>query len=471
MIKNQFEYNLTQEKLKDFKEALDELLKQKQDFDDLEFELYFNAYKSQIEELETEIKQYEALLNNKEKYLKIESIEDLPNALVKARIMKGYSEEQLAKELGIDRETYLRAERNDFENFDSTTLLRLIDILGIKLTEEVEALIQLQYEDLESKLTNAGFDLSFFKKKLSYSDFNEYSVIGTASFVERLLKIFQVSIKDILGNMQLGFNLTALNTRFKLPANANKKNIGFYTAYANYIGQIALKATSHLKSKSIPDNPKVFYFEVINRYGELTFENVLRYSWDLGVCVLPLNDKGAFHGAFWRVNGRNLIILKQRIKYESRWLFDLLHELWHAIQEPDLKERTVIDYEDAEQVMQYNEEERIANKFAGNIILSGQAEKLVQLCVEKSHGKVEFLKSAVQAVAKEKNVPLGGLANYMAYKLSVQGINWWGTAANLQTGDTNPLEISREIFLENANLEVLSENERYLLLSALYGEE
>ena len=70
------------------------------------------------------------------------------------------------------------------------------------------------------------------------------------------------------------------------------------------------------------------------KQSRLTLRAVLSFAWDLGVRVLPLRDPGTFHGACWRYGGRNVIVLKQTATYEARWLFDLIHELYHAGSEP-----------------------------------------------------------------------------------------------------------------------------------------
>lgn len=50
------------------------------------------------------------------------------------------------------------------------------------------------------------------------------------------------------------------------------------------------------------------------------------------------------------------------------------------------------------------------------------------------------LKHAVENVAAAHNIDIGSLANLVAYEMSVQGKNWWGTAQNLQTHDDPYLE-------------------------------
>jgi Zn-dependent peptidase ImmA (M78 family) len=233
---------------------------------------------------------------------------------------------------------------------------------------------------------------------------------------------------------------------------------------------LLLDATSDLPRKQIPTNPDEVREAILSTYGSLTFKNALHYVWSLGVPVLPLNDSGAFHGAFWRVGGRNVIVLKQQTKSAARWLSDLLHELWHAAQEPELDERTVIEESETAQERRESQEEKTATRFAGHIVLGGRAEELVKLCEEEAGKSIERLKRVVPLVAARENVSVASLANYMAFRLSLQGENWWGAATNLQAEDTDytdPWQTARDFLLERANFGRLNEVDRNLLLQAL----
>jgi len=66
-------------------------------------------------------------------------------------------------------------------------------------------------------------------------------------------------------------------------------------------------------------------------------------------------------------------------------------------------------------------------------MLDGRAEELAEQCVTAAKNRVELLKNAVPSVAQSGGVQVDALANYMAFRLSLQGINWWGAANNLQT--------------------------------------
>jgi hypothetical protein len=83
-------------------------------------------------------------------------------------------------------------------------------------------------------------------------------------------------------------------------------------------------------------------------------------------------------------------------------------------------------------------------------------------------GSVERLKKVVPDVAKREGVGVGALANYMAFRLSWQNINWWGAAANLQIKDADPWATARDIFVERFPFVFESEIDRQLLDRALH---
>jgi hypothetical protein len=84
---------------------------------------------------------------------------------------------------------------------------------------------------------------------------------------------------------------------------------------------------------------------------------------------------------------------------------------------------------------------------------------------------LQLLKSVLPDIAAREGVPTDSLANYMAFRLSLQGEDWWGTAMNLQRTDEDPWRVARDLLLERADLSRLAETDRELLAQALTDEE
>ena len=253
---------------------------------------------------------------------------------------------------------------------------------------------------------------------------------------------------------------------FKVPKRANERRLSAYTFYAHYLSLLALQVTQHLVRIPIPTDYRTVRSEIGIR-DSVTFREALQFVWKLGVPVLPLSDSGAFHGACWRTDGRNVIVLKQGNLAPARWLMDLLHETYHAGDKPEREEFAVVEEPELSPQRLEAPEERAAHWFAWNVIFAGRQEVLAEQCVKEAGGQVAWLKNAVPRVAQREGVAVDQLAVYMAYRLTLQGENWWGAATNLQDTRINPWEISRDMFLEHAELERLSEPDRSLLQRAL----
>ncbi|MEJ7639257.1 MAG: hypothetical protein WKF75_15100 [Singulisphaera sp.] len=68
-------------------------------------------------------------------------------------------------------------------------------------------------------------------------------------------------------------------------------------------------------------------------------------------------------------------------------------------------------------------------------------------------------------------MPTDALAEYLAYRLTMQGIDWWGTATNLQDRGGNPWLVARDIALEKIDFSWLNPTDRGLLTLALTDSE
>lgn len=77
------------------------------------------------------------------------------------------------------------------------------------------------------------------------------------------------------------------------------------------------------------------------------------------------------------------------------------------------------------------------------------------------------MKSAVETVAAENALSPGALANYVAFRLAGEGINWWGAATNLQATDSDPWSTTRDVLLAHLDLSKLDDVARALLIQTM----
>ncbi|WP_339734807.1 helix-turn-helix transcriptional regulator [uncultured Gimesia sp.] len=473
MIKNDRQYKITKTSVQKFVDALHEL-KQKEFVDPLLAKLEKAALESQHEELQLQIREYEELRDGKRALLPVATFADLPKALIQARIASGKSQKDLAELLGMKEQQIQRYESQDYTTASLARLIKIANALGLEIHNSLVVPVAIKTSKaLFAKLDMVELDKSFTVRRLLpksiaaqiQSSDDENVIRQAASFIGRA---FGWADDAILGKGLLSLNTEAVGmARFKLPANASEKRISAYTVYAHYLALLTLQATKQLKPNPISIDPTKFRQEILDRYGSLDLESVLSYAWDLGVPVLPLNDPGRFHGACWRNDGRNVIVLKQRTKSQARWVNDLIHELFHAAQEPEEKERAIIESSEMSLERRESDEEIGATMFAGDVTLDCRAEELAQICVEEAGGSVERLKRVVSDVASQECVETGALANYLAFRLSLQDINWWGTATNLQINGEDPWATARDFLIDRLSLNELNEVDRELLTLSL----
>jgi hypothetical protein len=112
-------------------------------------------------------------------------------------------------------------------------------------------------------------------------------------------------------------------------------------------------------------------------------------------------------------------------------------------------------------------EEEIATDFAADVVFKGKADALADMTAKASNGRIEWLKSAVQKVAEANEVRADLLANYLAFRLSREGQNWWSTAAMLQDSPTDPWSATRDFVVTQIKWDALHGPDRTLLEQAL----
>jgi transcriptional regulator with XRE-family HTH domain len=485
MIKNERQYRITKAEAEKFSRLIRELERESSSGSSVPQVIRaaeINGLQSQLADLLSEISEYDSLRNGKDVLLDVGSFQELPQALVRARIAAGLTQKELAVRLQLKEQQIQKYEATGYAGASVARLMEIAEALNLRIRKDVFIpAVDLGSFDVFKRLAEIGIERDFVLKRLvsastaakarSSRGAIDPSVVFEATTAAS--HIFGWTPEAIIGGDSLFVDQGVLGAaRFKVNKRAEEKRLSAYTFYAHHLALQLLEATSPMP-KPIPVDYRDFRAGVIAAYASVNFENVLRYAWDLGIVVLPLKDAGAFHGAMWRVKGQNIVVLKQTTKSIDRWLHDLLHEAFHAGQEPHLTERTLIEASEISGERRESDEEWDATQFAADVVLDGRAEELAKACVNATKanagasGSIERLKTVVPDVAANARVPVGALANYMAYRLSLQNIDWWGAAQKLQSVDLDPWSIARDILLQRVQLSRIRGFERDLLLRAI----
>lgn len=476
MIKTERQYQVTKTQAEKFEAALKQA-ETRSYSDPLLAQLERDALSSQFAELRDELADYDRLRSGSVKEITVDAFDQLPQALIKARIAAGLSQKDLADRLGLKEQQVQRYEATDYSTAGLSRVAEIVKALGSAIqskvtippaTPTVSAFFKrLKQAGVSKELVTQRMIGPIVAANLEAADeqASQNALLQASSVVSR---VYGWPIQDLYSRTTLSLPPKASSlARFKMPVRAKESLLVGYVVYAHHLSRIALKATPELRPSAVPTDAAEFRKAVLGRFKELSFENVLRFAWDLGIVVLPLRDSGAFHGATWRESGRNVVVLKQRTSSLSRWLSDLIHELFHTGQEPENPEREVIEADETSPERRESVEEQNANQFSGDVILDGRGEQLVNYCVQAAGGRIQRLKSVVPKIANREGVPTDALANYLAFRLSLQGVNWWGAATNLQPKDKDPWLLARDWIVPKLDLSRLDQSERDLLTQAL----
>jgi len=142
MIKNERQYMVTKSQADKFARALEQLRAQpggKDQVDVLLLKAEESALRSQLVDLRAELEEYEALRKGKRGFLKIRSLEELPRALIRARIVAGLNQKELAERLGLKEQQIQRYEATEYSSASLGRLIEVSRALGLKVSATARA--------------------------------------------------------------------------------------------------------------------------------------------------------------------------------------------------------------------------------------------------------------------------------------------------------------------------------------------
>lgn len=493
MIRNERQYRITSRQRRLLADALTELLERRErgtgaaghstdPQNVLRFELEQASLEGQLTELDAQLHDYEQLRAGQLRRIHVTSLSELPTALVRARIAAGLSQKDLAQRLGLKEQ---QVQRYEAENYASASLARLEKIRSA-LGVEIEAGVELPVTDaplqrLKRRLVRLGLDRRVVEHRITRDIGDVAGPTKVLAAAERAGRLLGLSVQQLLAPDDIHMPALATSARFKAPAGAARDRLDAYTRYAEGLAGIVLKATTHMPSLRPPVDARSACEEINSLLAELPqsgdgtgdhgprssaalFEATLRYLFEHGIPVVALRDPGAFHGACFTAEGRSVIVLKQTTDAVGRWLADALHETGHLSDPEHAGLRTWVELGDISTWSDDPEEQR-ANGFAADVLFEGRARPVLEQCIEEATGSVERLKSVAPRVARQAEMPVDVLANYLAFQLTRRGINWWPTAATFQEPGT-PWRTATDILLRHLDFTALDAVERAALIDS-----
>jgi ribosome-binding protein aMBF1 (putative translation factor) len=139
MIKNERQYGITKTQAARFRETLTRLEPPMSDADGshpLLVKAERDALRGQLETLEGELAEYDSLRASQQVSV-AGSFDELPRALIRARIASGLTQKELAARLGVKEQQVQRYEATEYASASLARVRAVIQALGVTVTEEI----------------------------------------------------------------------------------------------------------------------------------------------------------------------------------------------------------------------------------------------------------------------------------------------------------------------------------------------
>ena len=137
MITNARQHRVTKTEIARFEEALASVDEEQKHLHPRLRQAMRDGFESQIEELREQMAAYEALRAGKVSVLQLDSLDSLPDALVRARIAVRLTQRQLAERLGLKEQQIQRYETTRYAGVGFDRLRKIATALGVTTRGQV----------------------------------------------------------------------------------------------------------------------------------------------------------------------------------------------------------------------------------------------------------------------------------------------------------------------------------------------
>jgi len=142
VIKNERQHRITKAQAEKFRAAIKELAAtpRPRNVHQNLWEAQKAGLRSQLQDLEAELREYQALKTSGPRTLELDSLDGLPKVLIQARIAAGLTQGDLAARLGVKPQQIQRYEASDYQTVSFARLREVARLLGLRIRESVRLL-------------------------------------------------------------------------------------------------------------------------------------------------------------------------------------------------------------------------------------------------------------------------------------------------------------------------------------------
>src|SRR5690348_10115243 len=137
MITNKRQYRITKAEAAKFARALERADEECADWQPLLRQAMRDSLESELGILREQLSDYEALQSGRVAVLELDSLAELPDALIRARIAAGLTQKQLAERLGIKEQQVQRYEATRYRHANLERVQEVAEALGLRIHERV----------------------------------------------------------------------------------------------------------------------------------------------------------------------------------------------------------------------------------------------------------------------------------------------------------------------------------------------
>jgi ribosome-binding protein aMBF1 (putative translation factor) len=137
MITNERQYRISRRWLERFTQAQAGVAEQTGALHPRARQALHDQYESQLAELRADLADYESLRRGEVTVLELDSLDALPEALIRARTASGLSQEDLAGRLGLKKQQVQRYEATRYAGASLVRIQAVVEALGLTIREQV----------------------------------------------------------------------------------------------------------------------------------------------------------------------------------------------------------------------------------------------------------------------------------------------------------------------------------------------
>jgi ribosome-binding protein aMBF1 (putative translation factor) len=137
MIANERQYRITKAWADRFADALARARENTEHLHPRIRQAMQDGAESQLKELREQLAEYEALREGRVAVLELDSLDQLPDALIRARTAAGLTQRQLAARLGLKEQQIQRYEATRYAGATLRRIQAVADALGVQIHERV----------------------------------------------------------------------------------------------------------------------------------------------------------------------------------------------------------------------------------------------------------------------------------------------------------------------------------------------